>query len=337
MLASEAATPALVVDLDRLDHNIATMAAAWPARRLRPHVKAFKSTALARRLADAGHPAFCCATIREMEGLAGAGLGADLLLANEVLDARRLGALVERGARVTVAVDSAETVAAAASGGVHEVLVDVCVGLPRGGCPPEEAGRIADLARGLHLDVRGVMGYEGHLVGLEDRTARVDGVAEAMALLEQAHRAVGGEVVSGGGTGTWDINHAITELQAGSYLLMDTAYARLDLPFRPALTIAGTVISVNVPGGWAVADVGLKALGMDHGPPTLATPAGAKVWFCSDEHLTFGTSRVDTVHVGDPVSVLPAHVDPTIAYHERFRVVRGQEVVDTWPIDLRHW
>ena len=110
MRLDEVATPALVVDRGALEHNLATMAAAWPGRRLRPHVKAHKCTALARRQADAGHHGFTCATIREVEGMAAAGLGDDLLLANEVLDARRLGALAAAGARVTVAVDSDATV-----------------------------------------------------------------------------------------------------------------------------------------------------------------------------------------------------------------------------------
>jgi D-threonine aldolase len=330
------ATPALVVDLDRFDRNVATMAAAWPGERLRPHVKAFKSTALARRLAAAGHRAFCCATIREMEGMAAAGLGFDLLLANEVLDAHRLGVLAEGGARITVAVDSPETIAAAAAGGVGEVLIDVCVGLPRCGCPPDDAGRLADRARAAGLTVRGVMGYEGHVVGLEDRAERDEKVAESMAMLERAHAAVGGDVVSGGGTGTWDSNRWITELQAGSYLLMDTAYGRLDLPFEQALSLIGTVVSVNHEGGWAVADLGLKSLGMDHGLPTIVDPDGAKVWFCSDEHLTFSL-RPEPPAVGDRIRAAPAHVDPTVAYHERMLVTRGEEVVDIWPVDLRNW
>ena len=96
-------TPGLLLDLDALEHNIATMAARWPGTTLRPHAKCFKSTSVAARLAEAGHPGFCCATIREMEGLARAGLGTDLLLANEVLDASRLGALAEAGHRITVA------------------------------------------------------------------------------------------------------------------------------------------------------------------------------------------------------------------------------------------
>lgn len=328
-------TPAAVVDLDAFERNVATMSAAWPGRSLRPHVKAFKSTALAARLAEAGHDAFCCATIREVEGMAAAGLGADLLLANEVLDARRLGALVADGsARVTVAVDSEATIAAAVDGGVHECLIDVCVGLPRCGCDPDDAGRLAERARAAGLAVRGVMGYEGHVVGVEDRDERHAGTATAMALLARAHADVGGQLVSGGGTGTFEANRTVNELQAGSYTLMDTHYDRLGLPFERALRIEGTVLSVQA-GRWAVADVGLKALGMDHGDPWID---GASVWFCSDEHVTFAP-RPDQPwpRVGDRLSVWPAHVDPTVALHERLHVVVGDEVVDVWPVDLRNW
>ena len=324
-------TPALLVDADAFDHNLATMAKALPGERLRPHVKAHKCTSLARRQADAGHLGFTCATIREVEGMAAAGLGDDLLLANEVVDARRLGKVVADGlARVTLAVDSQATIDAAVAGGVTEVVIDVNVGMPRCGCAPEDAGPLADAARAAGLEVRGVMGYEGHLVGLEDRAARTDGVADSMKSLLEAHAATGGQLVSAGGTGTYDINTWATEIQAGSYALMDTAYAKLDLPFKHALTIVATVISVSP--GYAVADCGLKALGMDHGNPEIEA---ATVFFCSDEHVTFIPDT--SVRVGDRIVVRPAHVDPTVAYHERMHVVAGDEVVETWPVDLRGW
>jgi len=323
-------TPALVVESAALGHNLDAMSRALPGARLRPHVKAHKCTALARLQVARGHAALTCATIREMEGLARAGLGSDLLLANEVLDARRLGTL---DARVTVAVDSPETVEAAARGGVREVLVDVNVGLPRCGCAPADAGRIADLARRAGLSVRGVMGYEGQVVGLEDREARRAGVEAATRLLAEAHRVVGGPVVSVGGTGTFDLHRAATEIQAGSYALMDTAYDRLGLPFRPALFLLATVVSVSP--GWAVADAGLKSLGMDHGPPSID---GAKVWFCSDEHVTFATEPGEPPpRIGDRIRLRPAHVDPTVAYHERLHLVDGEEVLESWEVDLRGW
>ena len=330
---AELQTPAPLVDADLLAANLARMAQAWPGERLRPHVKAHKCTELARHQRDSGHPGFTCATIREMEGMAAAGLGQDLLLANEVLDASRLGALVAAGERVTVAVDSLATVQAAARGGVREVLIDVNVGLPRCGCPPDEAGSLAELARGAGLEVRGVMGYEGHAMAVRDRADRARQVAESMALLEQAHAAVGGPVRSAGGTGSWDLNTSATELQAGSYALMDTDYAAVGVPFGQALSILATVISVNQ-GGWAVADCGLKALGMDHGNPSLSD--GSAVWFCSDEHVVFSPPEGGSLpQVGDRVRVLPAHVDPTMAYHERLYLVAGDRVLEGWPVDLR--
>jgi D-serine deaminase-like pyridoxal phosphate-dependent protein len=315
-----------LIDAAALDANLRAMSAALPGARLRPHVKAHKCTALARRQAALGHRGFTCATIREIEGMAAAGLGDDLLLANEVLDARRLGAL---DARVTVAVDSPETIAAAATGGVREVLIDVNVGLPRCGCAPEAAGKLADAARRAGLGVRGVMGYEGHAMLQADRAERARLTAESMERLAAAHRDVGGEVVSAGGTGSYDLNRLATEIQAGSYALMDTSYAALGLPFLPALSLLARVISVSP--RYAVADCGLKALGMDHGNPAIE---GSRVWFCSDEHVTFeGPAR----RPGDLVRISPAHVDPTVAYHERAWLVDGDEVVDTWAIDLRGW
>lgn len=320
-------TPALLVDAEALEYNLATMAAARPGTALRPHVKAHKCTALARRQAEHGHHTFTCATIREVEGLVAAGLADDLLLANEVLETHRLGAL---DARVTVAVDSEATIAAAVRGGVREVVIDVNVGLPRCGCAPADAGRLADLARAKGLRVRGVMGYEGHAVGLADRATRERLCEESMQLLLAAHAQVGAELISAGGTGTYDCNRAANEIQAGSYALMDTAYAKLALPFHRALSVLATVISVSP--GYAVADCGLKALGMDHGDPSID---GAAVWFCSDEHITFAAAA--PVRIGDRIRVWPAHIDPTVAYHERMYVVTDERVVDTWAVDLRGW
>jgi D-serine deaminase-like pyridoxal phosphate-dependent protein len=331
----ELATPALVLDAARFEHNLATMAAARPGAALRPHVKAHKSTAIAQAQARQGHSAFTCATPREVIGMARAGLGEDLLLANEVLQPSRLQAMATLGdrARVTVAVDSEATIAAAAGAGLREVLIDVDVGLPRCGCAPEDAGRLAATARRAGLQVRGVMGYEGHLMMLADREDKRAQVDAAVDLLLAAHGEVGGDVISSGGTGTYDLHDRVTEVQAGSYALMDTQYATLGQPFRLALAVLGTVISVRPQ--WAVLDVGLKALAMDHGNPTVD---GALVWFCSDEHVTFSVDEGrPPPQLGDRVRVWPAHIDPTMAKHERLHVVDGDEVVDDWAVDLRGW
>jgi D-serine deaminase-like pyridoxal phosphate-dependent protein len=175
-----------------------------------------------------------------------------------------------------------------------------------------------------------------------DPVAKREQVMVAMDTLRACADKVGGDVVSAGGTGTWreHLDTGITELQAGSYALMDTQYATLGLPFRQAVHVVGSVISRSA--SWAVADVGLKALGMDHGNPEVD---GYDVWFCSDEHITFAVKRDPNSHgaptllpkVGERILVVPAHIDPTMSQHERAWVHRDGLVVDEWAIDLRGW
>lgn len=331
MKVHDLSTPALIIDAEALDHNLATMAAEHPGAALRPHVKAHKCTALAARQQTYGHRHFTCATPREVVGMAAAGLGDDLLLANEVLDPARLRAMAELpdNVMVTIAVDSTATIDAAAAAGIRLVLIDVNIGLPRCGCDPAAAGSLADRARRAGLDVRGVMGYEGHLMVMADRAEQQTRVDRAVESLMQAHESVGGDIVSGGGTGTYDLHSHLTEVQAGSYALMDSYYATMGLPFRQACWVLGTVISAGA--GYAVADVGLKAMGMDHGNPAID---GAETWFLSDEHITFAGLRVA---LGERVRVVPAHIDPTLAMHDTAWLVDGDDVVNRWPIDLRGW
>jgi D-serine deaminase-like pyridoxal phosphate-dependent protein len=335
-------TPALIVEANALEHNLGLMAGLYPGPRLRPHVKAHKCSALAKVQQRFGHTGFTCATPREISGLVRAGIEADFLLANESLDTARLGAIA--GANPTVAVDSDETIHAAHRAGIRNVLIDVFVGLPRCGCEPDDAARLADLARSLKMNVRGVMGYEGHLMMVAPPADKRAQVTVAMETLLACATKVGGDVISAGGTGTYreHLESGVTELQAGSYAVMDTQYAALGFPFQQAAHVVGTVISRSA--GWAVADVGLKALGMDHGNPEVD---GYDVWFCSDEHLTFAVKRdaaslpvpAPTVlpRIGDKVLVAPAHIDPTMSQHERIYVHREGLVVDEWAIDLRHW
>jgi D-serine deaminase-like pyridoxal phosphate-dependent protein len=166
-----------------------------------------------------------------------------------------------------------------------------------------------------------------------DRDERIARVGGAMEILRDAAVAVGGDVISGGGTGTFDTNTWCTEIQAGSFTLMDTQYAQLDLPFEPALGVLATVISVN-PKGWIVVDAGLKSLAMDHGDPSWNH---GDVFFCSDEHTTLAPHELGDWSVGDRVRLSPAHVDPTVAKHEQMWLVDGETIVDRWPVDLRHW
>jgi D-threonine aldolase len=328
-------TPSLIVDADALEYNLATMAALRPGTKLRPHVKAHKCTSLAAEQAKHGHHTFTCATPCEVLGMVGTGLGDDLLLANETVSPRRLAAMasLQDKARITIAVDSEETIDAAAKAGIREVLIDVNVGLPRCGCPPEEAARFADYARGNGLTVRGVMGYEGHLMMELDHETQKAKVDAAVDLLMAAHAAVGGELVSSGGTGTYHLHDRVDEVQAGSYALMDTQYMTRDQPFRQALFLWSTVIAVKPK--WAVCDAGLKSLAMDHGFPTIEQAA---IWFCADEHITFAPEAgTGSLKVGQGIAVIPSHVDPTVAMHDLLHIVRGEDVIDSWSIDLRGW
>ncbi len=335
-------TPCLIVDESVFEANCAAMDSKRSGLTLRPHVKAFKSTAIATRLAGDNHTAFCAATVREIEGLVAAGLTDDLLLANETLDTARLGALADK-ARITVAVDSDDTLDAAILGGVRSVLIDVDVGLPRCGCSPEEAPRLAERARAAGLEVRGVMGYEGHLMMVEDRASRIRKVERSMAILLEAADRVGGDgpegtIISGGGTGTFDTNTWVNEIQAGSYTLMDTHYDSLDLPFQIALEVLATVISVSpatdrLPAR-IIVDAGLKSLGMDHGNPSWS---GGSVLFCSDEHVTLAPDHPSAWRVGDRVRLHTAHVDPTVAKHDAMWLHDGGRIIDRWAVDLRQW
>jgi len=332
MKVADLSTPALLIDADALEHNLTTMAEVHPGSRLRPHVKAHKCTSLAAQQRVHGHRSFTCATPREVIGMATAGLGEDLLLANEVIDHGRLSAMaaLQDDSLITVAVDSEETIDAAAKAGLKYVLVDVNVGLRRCGCKPSDAGHLADRARAKGLVVRGVMGYEGHLMAMPDRAEQRARVTEAMDKLVVAGLLAGGDIISAGGTDTFDLHDQVTEIQAGSYALMDSFYGNRGHPFRQACFVMATVISSH--DEFAVGDAGLKTQGMDHGKPTID---GMQVLGLSDEHITFIPPT--PMPVGERVRVTPAHIDPTMAMHEVAWLVRGDDVIDRWPIDLRNW
>jgi D-serine deaminase-like pyridoxal phosphate-dependent protein len=343
MKLSELSTPALCVDVDVLQRNVERMAAFFRGRScaLRPHFKAHKTPAIARVQAAAGCAGFTCATLDEAEVLAAHGFD-DLLIANELLDSTktdRLRALADR-ARVTVAVDSLAGVALLRDLPLA-ALVDVNVGLPRCGVPPGGAVEIARAVADSHLQLRGVMGYEGHAMGIMDRESRAQTAREAMANLlgvadELRVAGLEVEVVSAGGTGTYDITGTIpgvTEVQAGSYALMDTTYARFGLPFAEAVRCLATVLSVQ--GGLAVLDAGLKALAVDHGSPELPDDVPASVLFLSDEHTTLATDAGFAARPGDRLWLRPSHVDPTVNLHDRLFAIRSDEVLDVWRVEAR--
>lgn len=342
MRLTEVSTPALCVDLDVLERNLERMHGFFRDEpcAVRPHVKAHKTPAIAALQRDMGAAGLCCATVGEAEVFASHGHD-DLLIANEVCDPTkidRLRALAQQ-VTLTVAVDSPASVDLVAGTGVR-VLVDVNVGMPRCGVPPEGARDVARAAADAGLEVAGVMGYEGHAMIVEDPEERAGVARDSMEILLGVAgdlRDAGFEVgiVSGGGTLTYDVTGTIpgiTEVQVGSYALMDTAFSPSS-PFEEALRCLTTVLSVQ--GNIAVLDAGLKTLAVDHGNPALPDDVPADVLFLSDEHTTLATRDGWTAGVGDRVWLRPSHVDPTVNLHDRLHAFRGDEVVEVWPVEAR--
>ena len=343
-------TPALIVDAGALDRNIARMARffATGSSLLRPHVKAHKTPEIARRQLAAGScSGLTCATVGEAESVAG--FCEDILIANEIVDrakCERVAAL-QRRVRITVAVDSItglENLAQAArSEGVNiGVLVDLNVGQGRCGVTPgDEAVRLAErVAQTADVTLRGVMGYEGHVQPIRDRHEREARAGEAMrALTATAGRlrtaGLRCDVVSAGGSGTYDISgriDGITEIQAGSYALMDTDYGAVGLPFEQAFWVLGTIVSRPATDR-CVADCGHKSMTKDHGMPGVRGIAGAVVTSLNDEHATIALPPDSRIAVGDLVRLIPSHTDPTVNLHDVFYVIEGEQVIDVWPIE----
>ncbi len=354
MKLREIPTPALIIDVPAMERNIRTMADYFAARscKLRPHFKAHKTPEIARRQLAAGScTGLTCATIGEAETVVREGVTRDVLIANQVVGpgkAARTAALA-READVIVAVDSQyglDDIAAAALAAGTEVgvLVDVNVGMPRCGVAPGDAAvalaRAVETTRGVRL--RGVMGYEGHVVGIAERADREPRAARAMERLLSTAAAIRQaglpcEIVSAGGTGTFDITGAIEgigEVQAGSYVLMDTAYAKLDIPFEQAFSLLCTVISRPV-AERCVADGGLKAASVDHGNPEVKGIEGASVLFLADEHTVVTLPPDAALRTGDRIEFWPSHIDPTINLHDVMYAVDGDELVGVWPIAAR--
>jgi len=340
-------TPALVVDLDRLEQNLRRMADYFTSRRakLRPHFKSHKCVELARRQFAAGScTGITCAKLSEAEQLV-AGKVSNVLIANQVVGpdkARRLAAL-NCSATVRSAVDSLvnarELSAAATEAGVCiPILVEVDIGMKRcgvpSGAPALELTREISHLPGLRFD--GLQGYEGHLVSLpsyEERSQKTRAafapLVETRRLIERAGIPVA--IVSGGGTGTFDITgniQGVDEIQAGSYALMDQSYLQVRPEFVVARWVLATVISAR--GGCAVVDVGTKGMGCEFGLPVVEGFPEAKARYNAEEHTPFDGL---TANVGDKVRVVPSHGCTTQNLHRRMWITRTGKIVEIWPIE----
>lgn len=355
-------TPALLLDLDALDRNIAAMAAHCKSAgiNLRPHAKGAKSIAIGRRQMAAGAVGICCANVGEAEVIASSGID-NVLITSPTVTPAMIDRLMDlNGARngLMVVADNTANVEAlnAACGKAGKslgVIVEYDVGQARTGTTSVDsalalARRIQDSP---HLRYAGVQAYYGHfqhIAGFAERKSAAEGqmarVRELVARLKAEGLAPG--IVTGGGTGTFDIDPAggvFTELQPGSYPFMDREYVEIDIaegrssPFVPALFVQASVISANRPG-FAVVNAGYKSFATEGGMPVVVSPrlTAAKYKLMGDEHGGIDYDpKGATLNVGDLIEFLTPHCDPTINLYSRYHCVRGDTLVEIWPVDAR--
>ncbi len=340
-------TPALLVDLDAFEANLQKMAshAREHGKALRPHAKAHKCPAIARRQMGAGAVGLCVATIAEAELMSKAGI-ASMLLTSPVADLVKMARIVATGAMVVV--DHVQQVAwyeeaARVAGRVVDVLVDLDIGDHRtGALPGVQALAVAKAAcDAQHLRLRGIQAYSVRGSHVGDRGERTQVSRDAFQIAIETRDAMKRaglptEILTGGSSGTWDIDSAIpevTELQAGSYALMDLAYQKLGIDFRNAMTILTTVISANHQS-FVTVDGGFKAFSTDrsYGPEAVGLPGSEYKWG-GDE---FGYVYVDACdrkpRLGERIEFIPPHCDPTVNLYDRIYVCRGKQVEDVWPV-----
>ncbi len=341
-------TPALILDLDAARRNIRFMADRMASlkARLRPHVKVQKSPELARMQVEAGAIGVCTATVWEAIVMSRAGID-DVLIANQVGGAEKIGALAAAAGKgsLSVAVDhpgNAQDLSAAAVAAKSEigVVIEVDVGMRRGGV--RSSGEAIALAQCLQrlpgLRFRGVQGYEGHCMLEPDREVRIREAHAAMNYLADvvnrlAEAGFGCQVVSAGGTGTYDITGAkpfVTEIQAGSYVFMDNFHGNLVPGFERALTVLGTVVIQH--GNTIVLDSGRKSIGIDFVLPTMVEYPCYQARYFAEEHALFDVDGRCRLRLGDTLELTPGYAPTTVNIYDAYHVVENDVVVDIWPI-----
>lgn len=351
-LKSDLPTPALLVNLDCLESNITKMQAAVSAsgKQFRPHAKAHKCVEIARRQVASGAVGVCVATLAEMELMTGAGIG--VLLTTPVASAvktDRIAALVRGGADVRVVVDHPlqarlYQASAARASVTLSVLVDLDIGDHRTGIPCDERAisLAKDVAASPNLKFAGLQAYSvsgSHTEGWEARrTHSTAAIALAIPIQRQLlAEGIDANTLTGGSTGTWNIDLAIpelTELQAGSYTLMDVAYRRIGgVDFASAMTILATVVSASH-DTFVTVDAGYKAFATDRpfGPEAVGMP-GVRWQWAGDEHGILHFDKGSrTLKPGDRVEFLAPHCDPTVNLYDRIVACRGESVEAVWPL-----
>lgn len=355
-------TPVLVLDVDALDRNIARMQqlAAASGVALRPHSKTHKSVDIGKRQIVAGAVGLCCAKIGEAEVLADGGITGLLITSPVSAPAAiaRLAALARRAPELMTVVDNPDVVARlqdalAVAGATLDVVIDVDPGIHRTGvASPADAVALADaIARSATLVYRGVQFYCGTQQHIEDYAQRRAAIVErtdylrtVIAALTDAGYQPG--IVTGSGTGTHRIDLELgvfTELQAGSYVFMDRQYLDCDLanaaesPFETSLAVDARVVSANH-AALVTIDAGFKSLSTDGGVAQIQRGAAPETgfMFMGDEHAALIGPEIGTkLRPGDPVSLTVPHCDPTVNLYDFYHVVRGDTLVEMWPVSAR--
>ncbi|OLB99987.1 MAG: hypothetical protein AUI15_07980 [Actinobacteria bacterium 13_2_20CM_2_66_6] len=341
-------TPALVVDLDIFEANVAAMESMLrdSGKTLRPHVKTHRTPELAKRQLGGSARGVTCATVGEAEAMVAAGID-DVVIANEVVDEGKLARVADlaRRAKVTIAADHPDAVRtlggqAKTRGVTLGVLIDVDVLLHRCGVASiEEAVALATaIERTPGVRLAGLMGYEGRVrLSVENRSKKIAGAYRILkdardALIQAGHEV---PVVSAAGTSTLRESIAdptITEIQAGVYCLMEPELLVMDLPFKCATSVRGTVISRHADR--VVVDVGRRVVGLEYGPPIPVGVHATKV-SVSDEHATVTLDGTAPPRLGSRFDFIPGQIRTTFNLHDRVWIRRGDEIIDCWPVTAR--
>jgi 3-hydroxy-D-aspartate aldolase len=359
---SQLQTPALVIDLDALERNVARMAEHARTHRiaLRPHAKTHKCSAIARMQLEAEALGICVAKLGEAEALADAGIDS-ILITSPVVTERGMARLIALNGRVgdLLAVCDNPEIAKRLARAAHEsgkrlkLLVDIDPGMGRTGAAFGDAAvtLVEQVANSDGLEYAGLQCYAGNLQHLESPNERRDASLSVMKKLAElrgtlAARGLAPGILSGGGTGTFDIDpdaRTLTELQAGSYVFLDRQYNEVwqkpgdRVPFETALFVQTTVISANR-DELATTDAGFKAFATDAGAPLIATgaPDGASYFFFGDEQGgVLCDSGKQKLRAGDVLTCIVPHCDPTVNLYDCFHAVRGDVLEALWPIEAR--
>lgn len=356
MHKTELDTPALLIDLDKFEANIQTMAAYFTTvnAMLRPHVKTHKTPIIAHKQIAAGAIGVTCAKLGEAEAVIHAGIR-DVLIANQIVSTQKIARLINlaKHSEIMVAVDSAQNVqaiseAASAKGANVRMLVEVNIGMDRCGVEPGKPTlALADLIRqSPNVSFEGLMGYEGHTVTRTDRAERNAAARAAMQLLVDAKyylekHDVAVSIMSGGGTGTFDITGSIpeiTEVQAGSYVFMDSTYRNVEgvgERFECSLSVLATVVSRPALNR-VIVDTGLKVLAKEFGIPQPIGIEGVEMTGLSEEHGKMQVSDENvSLHPGDKLEIQPSHCCTTVNLHDRYYGIRNDIVESVWEIAAR--